>query len=855
MNIRMLMASVALACSALAASAQISLKELKVNSLSTPVGLSCEAGSHFSWIVESRQNDISQQSYELSLKTGGKLVWTAKENSSRPFCTFPESLTPDTDYEWQVKVVDNKGHKAVASSRFHTGLQNWDAQWLIGEASDGLGKDEAPSPIYFSKQLNLAKKVASAVLYISSYGFFDASIGGKKVTDSYLNPGWTSYSKHLQYRAYDVKSMLVTDTQELQVLVTPGWWASDLVGGNGQSRVFFGKDLMLIAQLNITYADGTNEVICTDSSWKMSKTGPVCKATIYDGETIDKGVGFSWRDARTIDHPKTYLTPSVSEPVRAIKVLKPVRTFVSPKGEKIIDFGQNISGWERVNLPEGSKVVIRHAEDVDKEGNMNLGNLRTAKATSTFAGGGVFEPTHTFYGFRYISVSGLEGDIDMDRFEAVAISSDFDARGSFKCSDPRINQLQSNTWWSWRDNFVDVPTDCPQRSERLGWTGDAEVFFRTATFLGDINSFYRKWLQSLSDDQLENGGVTQVVPNTFYGKALKRHPAGWGDAATIIPWQHYMAYGDAEVLKTQYPSIRAWIMHMVSRCENNLYCKGSQPYGDWLSWRPENDRGGDSAVTSKGLASQSYYIASLDIAARVADILGYSQDAQQYKSLAAKAREAYMNEFVTPSGLISSDTQTAYVLALYFNIIPQSQRPEAVRRLLSNIKRYKDHITTGFLGTPHICEVLSEAGHSDVAYKLLLQPTCPGWMYQLEMGATTIWEHWDAMRPDRTLQNKGNVSLNHYSYGAVCDWLYRYAAGIRETSPGYETFLVQANPGGGLTSLEASTKCPYGVISVKWTAKNDKLTTLEVRVPVGTTAEIHCPDGKIRRVGSGTWKY
>jgi len=835
--------------------AQLYVKDLKANSLSEPIGISAQQPVKLSWIIESGQNDICQNGFEITLRSGGKKIWSSRQASPTPNCVCNAELKPDCEYSWTLKITDNKGRQATNSSKFRTGIHQWQASWLVCKAGE-LEKEEAPTPVYFLKELKLDKKVAQATLYISSLGIFDASIGGRDVTDSYLNPGWTSYTKHLQYRAYDVKNLLQKGSNELKVLVAPGWWASDLVGGNGQTRVFYGKDLMLLAQLNILYSDGTRQTLCSDGSWKMSRSGPVCFATIYDGETIDKGKRFNWEPAVVAsEKPSTQIISSVSTPVRAIKTIKPVRIYTSPKGEKIIDFGQNISGFERVRVHSDSKLVIRHAEDVDKDGNLNLGNLRTAKATSTFIGSGEFEPRHTFYGFRYISVEGLQGDPDLDDFEAVAISSDIPTKASFSCSDRRINQLFSNTWWSWRDNFVDIPTDCPQRSERLGWTGDAEVFYRTATYLGDVNTFTRKWLQSLSDDQLPNGGVTQVVPNTFFGKAILRHPAGWADAATIIPWQHYQAYGDIEVLKAQYPSIKAWIEFMNANCENNLYTKHSQPYGDWLSWRPENDRGGNAAVTSKGLTSQSFYIASLDIAASVAGILGYDSDRSCYEELARKARKAYMNEFVTPAGLISSDTQTAYVLALYFNILPEHQRPEALRRLLENIRRYNNHITTGFLGTPHICEVLSEAGCDDVAYTLLMQPSCPGWMYQINMGATTIWEHWYAMRNNRTLQNDGNVSLNHYSYGAICDWLYRYAAGIRETKPGFESFKVDPRPGGDLTELSAGTQCPYGTISVKWTARDNKLTSLEVTVPVGTRAEIHCPDGEIRNVGSGKWKF
>ena len=611
--------------------------------------------------------------------------------------------------------------------------------------------------------------------------------------------------------------------------------------------------------MDIEYADGKHELICSDGSWEMSLEGPVRAATIYDGETIDPCAPFVWQPAGVMPGiHKGKIVASVSEPVRVRTKVKPQRCFVTPKNELVLDFGQNLVGWEtlRIKGRKGQVVTVKHGEVLDKDGNFFDATLRQAKALSTYVlsgGEDFFEPCHTFYGFRYIKVEGLDGEPDPDAFEAVVVDSGFETVGSFNCSNELVNQLQSNIFWGFRGNFVDIPTDCPQRDERMGWTGDAEVFFRTATFNGKVDNFFRKWLRSMSDDQFADGGIPRVVPDIFFGKGAG-FAAGWADAATIIPWQHYQAYGDQEVLRDQYPTMKAWVDFQLGHCNNYLLNTLAQPFGDWLFWSEDNDRAGKSAVTSRHLIAQSFMAGSVDIVARTAAILGYADDAAFYSGELAKVKAAYNREYVTPGGLVSSDTQTAYVLALYFDLLPESLRQQAADRLAANVKQYKYHITTGFLGTPHICEILTDYGYSDVAYRLLLQDTCPSWIYPVKMGATTIWERWNSIRPDGSIVG-GMNSFNHYSYGAIGDWLYRYAAGIRETAPAYKTFVVDPHPGGGFKFMEASTRTPYGLIKVRWEADGDVIRSVNVSIPAGTRAEVHCPDGEVRSLGSGDYGF
>ena len=454
-----------------------------------------------------------------------------------------------------------------------------------------------------------------------------------------------------------------------------------------------------------------------------------------------------------------------------------------------------------------------------------------------------FTPSLTFYGFRYIKVEGVEGDLNLEDFEAVPVWSDFANVGEFASSNKLINQLQSNIWWGFHDNFLDIPTDCPQRNERLGWTGDAQVFFRTASFLGHVENFFDKWLKDLSADQYDDGSMPRVIPDIYDKKRRGRVEAcGWADAATIIPWQHYMAYSNRQTLSDSYNAMKKWVDHLIDKSkENNYLWVGGSHYGDWLFYSVDNDRDGVSAVTSKYLIAQCFFAHSLDNVAKAAEVLGKTADVAYYTDIAKKVRLAYQNEYVTPNGLVSSDTQTAYVLALKFDMLPEHLRKQAAKRLVENIKRYKYHISTGFLGTPHICDVLTEYGYSDIAYRLLLQESCPGWLYQVKMGATTIWERWDSIRPDGSIPDNGMNSLNHYSYGAIGDWLYRSAVGIREAAPGYKRITIKPHTGGNFENMSASTITPYGKVAAAWKAKENRLTELVVEIPFNTTAEIYVP--------------
>lgn len=743
---------------------------------------------------------------------------------------------------------------AFLLSSFTLGAVDWKAQWI--------GESECKNPIELKSELKIDKKVRKATVFVSARGLYQAYINGVKIGDDLLTPGWTSYNKRIQYQEYDVTALLSKGTNAISATVAPGWYSGGINWGNPAKRFKYGKDIALILQLEIEYRDGTRSLVKTDSSWQISPS-EVTFAGIYDGQTTDLTLEKKWRRVEYTRNPDpAILVPSISEPVRRGEPLKPVNYIITPSGEKVIDFGQNISGWERFRIQghKGDTIRIKHAEILGPDGNFYTKNLRDAKATSTYVlsgGTDTFEPLFTFYGFRYIKIEGLAGDPVLGDFEAVPICSDFPKTGTFECSNPVINQLQSNISWSFRDNFVDVPTDCPQRDERLGWTGDAQVFFRTATFLGKVDNFFRKWLADLSLDQRPDGNMPRVIPDTFPKSKSRLGATGWADCATLIPWQHYMAYGDKSILEAQYASMKAWVDWCIREAEPHGWLLNSnikRHFGDWLSYSLPNDPGGLSAVTSKALVAQSFFAASTRIMASTAAVLGRLEDRKYYEKVDAAVREAYLREYVTAGGMVMSDTQTAYVLALHFDLLPDYLRKQAADRLVDNIHRYKDHITTGFLGTPYICEVLTDTGHSDLAYKLLMNEDCPGWLYQVLHGATTIWERWDSIRPDGTIID-GMNSFNHYSFGSIGDWLYRSALGIRETSPGYRTIEFCPHAGGGITYMKGSTQTPYGRVAAEWTAdKEGNILSLSVEVPKGTTATVRL-GGRVEEVGAGKWEF
>ncbi|QKJ29338.1 family 78 glycoside hydrolase catalytic domain [Mucilaginibacter mali] len=737
-----------------------------------------------------------------------------------------------------------------------TGVK-WQAKWI--EPADTTNGPERAAQ-YFRKTFKADQKPVSATLYITCHGLYEAQLNGKRVGDAYFTPGWTEYKKRLQYQQYDVTSLLTQGNNTINVTVGDGWYRGNF--GFNAARDRYGKHLGLLCQLEVKYKNGKTAIFTTDNDWQ-SASGPIRMSEINAGETIDARVQpTNWSAVTTANYGYDLLLPTQGTLVTRHETFKPIKVITTPKGEKVLDFGQNLVGWVIVKArgTAGTKISIKHAEVLDKDGNFYTENLRAAKATATYilAGNGeeTFEPHFTYFGFRYIQVDGYPGAINPDDFTAVALYSNMAPTGTFECSNPMINQLQHNIQWGQKGNFLDVPTDCPQRDERLGWTGDAQVFFRTAAYNYDVKRFFTKWMADVAVSQRADGAIPHVVPDILNGSGGS---AGWADVATIIPWNMYLVYGDKALLATQYPTMVNWIGFMTKNSTNNLWNKGNH-YGDWLSYHSPNDDGSD-AITDKYEIAQCFYAYSTQLVINAAKVLGKTEDVARYQQLLNDIKAAYNKEYVTGGGRLMSNTQTAYVLALQFDMLPEDRRAQAAKYLVDNIKRYNNHLTTGFLGTPYLCHVLTRFGYTDVAYQLLLQPTYPGWLYPIKMGATTVWERWDGIKADGTFQSSRMNSFNHYAYGAIGDWMYRTIAGIDTDpdQPGYKHIIIKPHPGGDMTYCKASFKTQHGDIKVEWHNENGKFS-MSVTVPENTTATISVPDNTganytVHEVKAGQYQY
>ena len=857
--------------SALTSAQDLAVTDMTCEYKTNPVGIDI-LQPRFSWKVTGKGNNLLQTSYSIRVAADAKfkkIVWQTGEVKSDESILLsyagPE-LKSGQRYFWQVKIRDNKFRTSKWSEPafWEMGLlspSEWKAKWIEKEG-DTLQYSPAP---HFRTEFPLAKNIASARVYVTSHGYYELHLNGNKVGDQVLTPGWTSYAKRLQYQVYDVTAMLVKGNNAIGAVLGDGWYRGSLAWSNNWA--VYGKKLGLLLQLKITFTDGSETLIVSDEKWKTSSDGAIRMNDIYNGETYDatkKLTGWdqagyndqNWANVQTAAYDNKNLIASEGAPVRKIEEIKPVKIFRTPKGKLIVDMGQNMVGWLRLKVtgPRGTEIVLRHAEVMDKYGEFYTTNLRSAQCQLIYklAGTGeeIYEPRFTFMGFRFVEVTGFPGELTADNLTGVVVHSDMDVTGSYECSNPLINQLQHNILWGQKGNFVDVPTDCPQRDERLGWTGDAQAFCRTATFNMDASAFFTKWLKDVAADQRKGGEVPHVIPDILnkQGSDSAETSAGWGDVAVIAPWTMYRIYGDKRILEKQYPSMLAWVEYIKRTAGHDYIWNKGSIFGDWLFYHPPvNNHPEPDGHTEHDFIATAFYAYSTQILTDAARILGHSEDVGIYSAVNEKIKEVFANEYITKAGRIGTNSQTSYVLALMFDLVPDELREKAAGFLVADIKARGIHLSTGFLGTPYLCHVLSDNGYTDVAYDLLLQETYPSWLYPVKMGATTIWERWDGQKTDSTFQDPGMNSFNHYAYGAIGDWMYRVSAGLELKSPGYKEILIQPHPSKKLEYSRASFESPYGTIASGWERKDGKIL-VKVTIPANTKATVVLPESDATNV-------
>ena len=712
------------------------------------------------------------------------------------------------------------------------------AQWITDAGNLG---DVAP---VFRRLFEAPKPVKQAQLQITALGVYEAQLNGHRVGDFVMAPGWTSYATRLQVQLYDVTD-LVQGKNDLRVTVGRGWFRSPLAGwtDSEDKRSRYAQPAGLIALLSIRYDDGTAETVTTDEHWTVGE-GPVRFSEIYDGEIYDATVEpRGWQSVRLLEWGKEMLIAQEGETVREMERVQAQKVFVTPQGDVMVDFGQEITGYAEftVTAKAGDLVTFNHAEVMDKNGNFYNENYRSAKAEVRYTcrdGAQTWHPRLTFFGFRYIHLIDWPGEAKPEAFTAVVVYSDMKRTGWLASGDPVLNRLFSNIVWGQKGNFLDVPTDCPQRDERLGWTGDAEVFCRAASYLFDTKRFFRKWLRDLAADQFENGGVGSVAPNVLKSDAPG---AAWGDAAVIIPWQLYQTYGDASVLEEQFACMEKWVNYVPTVTTTENLWTGCPQFGDWLGL--DAPGGSYKGASRDDFVASAFYANSISLLIRAGKLLG--RDMAKYETLYEKVVAAFRKAFPT------CETQTEHVLAAHFRLTENPQ--QTADALAALVRKDGVQLRTGFVGTPFILHVLSEYGYAELAWSLLLRREYPGWLYPISKGATTMWEHWDGIMQDGSFWSKDMNSFNHYAYGAVADWVFEQAAGLRhaESEPGFSTLTWQPRPDARVGWLEAKLQTPHGEIYARWEYENGAVR-YELATPVPATV---CLNGRERKVGPGRYLF
>ena len=763
---------------------------------------------------------------------GGKLLIEFEEG---------DSIAVLIDDSWKAAGVEQKGWRK--SGFDDSAWTNSKELVAVGEQPWGQvhkGKIILPPPPYLRKEFTVGRPIRRAVVYASALGIYELHINGQRVGEDYFTPGWTDYPTRVHYQTYDVTDLVRQGKNAMAAILADGWYAGYL--GFGRKREHYGDKPRLFVQLEMEYADGARRTVVTDRTWKAAY-GPHLEADFLMGEVYDaqrQMLGWdapdfddsSWDKVAITDteHGRIHAYPGVT--VRETLQIKPLKVTEPEQGRYVFDMGQNFAGWVRMKVrgKAGTKVVLRFAEMLNPDGTIYTTNLREARCIDTYilAGHGieVWEPRFTYHGFRYVDVTGYPGKPKPDAITGIVLHSDTPPVGSFECSNPMVNQLWRNIVWSQRGNFIEVPTDCPQRDERLGWTGDAQIFIRTATYNMDVAAFFTKWLMDLEDAQTKEGAFPDVAPHKV---AMGSGVPAWGDAGVICPWTIYQVYGDTRALEKHYDSMKKWIAYLKNNSKDLL--RPAYGYGDWVAV---------GSKTPKDVIATAYFAYSTRLVSKVAAVLGKSDDARKYEQLFRQIKDAFNKAYVSDDARIKGETQTCYVLGLYFDLLDGEKRQLAAKHLVEAIRKKNWHLSTGFVGLGHLLPALTKVDRIDVAYRLLNNDTFPSWGYSIKHGATTIWERWDGWTAQKGFQDPGMNSFNHYAFGSVGRWMFGTAAGIDTEGPGYKRIIIRPRPGGGFTYTKASYKSIHGEIVSDWKIKG-RTFTLNVTVPANTTATVYVP--------------
>ncbi|MCC5806874.1 MAG: glycoside hydrolase family 78 protein [Opitutales bacterium] len=856
--------------------------DLRCEYLARPLGID-ERSPRLGWTIESEGDGARQTAYRVRVATApeflaadGADLWDSgrTDSSQTRHIVYGGSPLQSRQYcYWNVEVWDSEGNSSVSDAEYWSmGLLDagdWETDWIAADpaifARDSKAtpgdRTKPATPACFRKVFTVPSGVRRATLYASARGIFEFTLGGVGICDDLFAPEWTDYRKRIQYRTYDVTAWLREGPNVLSAMLGDGWW-SGYVGWQ-ETRGRYGFRTSLAAQLELELDSGERIVVASDDSWRCN-TGPVLASDFMMGETYDarrenKGAdqhGYNddgWLPAAVVDPPEAPLVAQRNEPVRITETIHPVSVKAVGKDKYLFDLGQNISGWVRIRVraPSGTRLKLRHGERLDNDGNLYTENLRRAKARDVYICNGkseeIWEPRFTFHGFQYFEIDGLPTEPTADTAIGCVVHSALPHAGCFECAHPGVNRLWLNGLWSQRDNFLTVPTDCPQRDERLGWTGDAEVFMRTASYNMDVAAFFTKWMTDIADAQTPEGIFPDTAPRlpedegNFVGLDGLGGGAGWADAGVIIPHTMWRVYGDTRIVERHWKSMTAWLDYLERTNprgirENEL----GNNYGDWLCIPSDTSFRTHSPM--KNLLATAFWADDAAKMAEMAHALGYREDAARFEAMFEVVRDAFQKEFYSGDGRLTVETQTAYLLALAMNLLPEDVRARAAEHLVENIRKLDWHLSTGFIGIRFLNPILTDYGYADVAYKLLLQDDYPSWLYPVKHGATTIWERWNGWTEEDGFFNPHMNSFNHYSLGSIGEWLFRHVGGI-ETDPdhpGFRQFVLKPWPDSRLGHAKTRYRSIHGEIRSEWRIEGGRLHWT-VRIPPNTSARVFIP--------------